>query len=121
MSDWKRGAAARRDARATKTPEDVRKLAAAIVPLETTTLASSARLAKKKNTKRWCRGKAGVGHKLRCVDYVTTKFVDTSVYTDRAKSWKILICEVCGKELDRYWPMQWGDRPLPSPPPWVTE
>jgi hypothetical protein len=89
MGDWKKSAVDRRDARNTKSPE---------VPV---------RNKSKKNTRIWCKGKIGEKHVTKCVDYVGTK--KTSKY---AKNWRILVCTVCGKELETYF----GTR---NKPEWV--
>lgn len=41
----------------------------------------------RKKTRKWCRGKTGVAHKPKCTD-------------DRIG--KLLICERCGKHLERW-------------------
>lgn len=51
MSEWKQGAAARRDARATKTDEESRR-----------------RGRRRKSTRRWCKGKVGVEHVTKPVE-----------------------------------------------------
>jgi hypothetical protein len=40
--------------------------------------------------------------------------------SDFAKRWKLLICTVCGKELDYYYPWHENIEKYP-PPPWVTD
>ena len=42
------------------------------------------------------------------------------VSSDYAKRWKLLICTVCGKELDYYYPWRENIEKYP-PPPWVTD
>lgn len=93
-SSWKKSAADRRDARNTKSPE------------------ASKPVPSKKDTKRWCKGKVGVEHKLECRDYVATK--NAPEYLNR---WKLLICTACGKELERWAPF--GRRANNPPPEWV--
>lgn len=73
----------------------------------------------KKNTKKWCRGKEGVEHKLKCVDYNSVKSTYVGLNTGLAKGWKLLICETCGKELERYFPMSFLGRKPKTPPEWV--
>lgn len=85
MSDWKEGALKRRDARHTKVSDEPTK---------------SVKVAKKKDTKKWCRGKEGVEHKLECVPYSATKKTTQKFY----ESWRLLICKTCGKEMDTYFP-----------------
>jgi hypothetical protein len=103
MSDWKQGAAKRRDDRNTKSPEIAKPVRG------------------KKDRKRWCRGKVGVEHKPKCVPYVETKKYDAwrgdqaSSYLDK---WRILVCTECGKELAAHMPFRvTPDRPVPT---WVT-
>lgn len=97
MSDWKRTAAARRDARHT-----------ASEPTKPTHRA-------KKDRKRWCRGKVGVEHKGECRRYDEVKNAP-SYFGD----WRILVCVECGKELDLWMPPRDG-WPLSDPKPeWVT-
>ena len=79
MSDWKEGSVKRRDARHTKSSDEH----ATTVP-------------NKRNTKKWCKGKVGVEHKPECKKYAEVKRVSLDLY----KSWRILVCTVCGKELD---------------------
>jgi hypothetical protein len=70
------------------------------------------RAATGKNTKRWCRGKVGVEHKTECRDYYDTKRwgIGTTV-----RNWKLLVCTVCGKELDTWL----GGRK--NKPAWATQ
>lgn len=105
MSDWKKGAAARRDARNIKDPNDTPKPGAS-----------------KKDTKKWCRGKVGVEHKPECRDYqdVKNSFRGHALGDKMFQGWKLLICTTCGKELDHYYPMTFAGREPKPPPPWVT-
>ncbi len=82
MSDWKEGAIKRRDARHTKSSDGHK-----------TTVPN------KRNTKKWCKGKVGVEHKPECMEYAEVKKTTHDFY----KSWRILVCTVCGKELDIYY------------------
>lgn len=92
MSDWKRAAAARRDARAAKDPEPAR-----------------ARTARGKNSKRWCRGKVGKEHTPKCM-----KCGDVKRWGFSGLTWRVLVCTTCGRELEIWW----GRKPKPE---WVTE
>jgi hypothetical protein len=64
-----------------------------------------------RNTRLWCRGKAGVRH--------------TPVCTDTGGSyggkWKILMCKSCSKRLDYYSSAPWWSHPDEKPPAWVVE
>lgn len=97
MSDWKIGAAKRRDERNAKSPEKVRGEG------------------QKKRTKKWCKGKAGVEHEPECRDYQEVK---RSLFGKYANGWKILVCKKCGKDLD-YWWGETGGRKREKPE-WVT-
>lgn len=100
-SSWKKQHADRRDERATKAPDAPTKKNA------------------KKDTKRWCRGKEGVEHKARCRNYDDVKGplrVSTTIVSHHG--WKLLVCDVCGKELDFYYPF---GRAKKNPPDWVEE
>jgi hypothetical protein len=102
MSDWKSGAAKRRDTRATKTPD-------AIVNVK----------GKTKKTKRWCKGKVGVEHKPECMLY---KSVMTHDEVNIFKDWRQLVCSLCGKRLD-WWaplPKEWRMESKKPKPAWVT-
>ena len=106
MSDYKESANKRRDIRNLKEPED---------------LTGSPKLApKKKNTKRWCRGKVGIEHQLECRNYASTKH-NQSVATKQlaigiraSNNWRILVCKICGKELETWYGKQ------RNKPDWVT-
>lgn len=89
---WKETAAERRDARATK--DELRDK-----PVN-----------KKKNTKKWCRGKEGKEHDSVCMSYSDIKRPGTTY----GREWKVLICKNCGKELETYYPF--GKQ---EPPEWV--
>src|SRR5271165_5583339 len=79
MSDWKESANKRKDKRHTKDSDEHK----------TTTQSN------KRNTKKWCKGKVGVEHKLECRNYNEVKNTDRP-YLD---SWRVLMCSVCGKEM----------------------
>lgn len=79
-SEWKVGAAARRDARhalgdvhAGKTPN-------------------------RKDTKRWCRGKVGREHATAVGTHAEVKGWNAIFAT-----WQVLYCTECGRELDVYY------------------
>ncbi len=82
MDSWKEGAAKRRDQRNTKVSDDPKPAPA------------------KKDTKKFCKGKVGTPHQLECVKYVDAKKIDR---TGSQQRWRILVCKVCGKELDIYY------------------
>jgi ribosomal protein S25 len=84
MSEWKKAASDRRDERHIKDEKEVPKHSS------------------KKNTKKWCRGKVGVEHKLECKKYNDVK--NMSIIAQYYINARILICTVCGKELDAYLP-----------------
>ena len=87
-SDWKESGIKRRDERATKISDKPK--------------GSLKAPAKKKDTKRWCRGKEGVEHKAECQAHPVLK------------AYKELICTSCGKHLDIYHP-----RYKTTKPDWV--
>ena len=95
MSDWKEGAARRRDARNTKDP------------------VNRAPGGSNRDTKRWCRGKVGVEHTAECRVYVETKGL-AGLMGSALKRWRVLVCTTCGKELATW--LGRGERPG-----WVSE
>jgi hypothetical protein len=98
---WKARANKRRDARATKTPD------------------TAAPHRSSKNTKKWCKGKVGVEHKPKCVDYADAKIAAKDINGRPIgfyKGWKLLICTTCGKELEHYYPFRQSEK---KPPEWV--
>ena len=78
MSDWKIGAAARRDARHTKGPDEPAPHPA------------------KKDKKRWCGGHVGREHTPVCMP---------AKLTFAFKRARDLVCTTCGKILEQYWGM----------------
>lgn len=84
----------RRDARAAKDELSERPVASA------------------KNTKRWCRGRVGVEHQGQCFRRETPIIPARYHYQ--------LICTVCGKHLDWYWPMVGVPSQKPKPA-WLVE
>ena len=90
---------------------------------------------KRKNRKKWCKGKVGVEHQPVCMDFhkVKNDYTQHQPFKDKCYStsdhWRVLVCAVCGKELDWYYPMEFNvqardgtticEKPDP-PPPWVT-
>lgn len=97
MSEWKRGAAKRRDERNARGPVRQRPAPA------------------KKDTKRWCRGKVGAEHKPECRVYRDVKMAYAGLKGDFLKGWRVLVCTECGKELATYYPFGKSE-----PPAWVT-
>jgi hypothetical protein len=100
----RQSAAGRRDARAQR-PLDAPAPAAGIA-------------VRHKDKKRWCRGKIGVEHKPKCVDYDAVKgrrIYGMSIIPHG--SWKLLICTACGKELAFHYPIGVQKN---NPPAWVT-
>ncbi len=94
MSDWKKDAADRRDARNIKSSDEPSK--------------SSSR----KDTRKWCGGREGREHVPACFAYGNDSW---------HKSWRTLSCTRCGKVLARYWPMNFmGLRSSEPKPDWVT-
>lgn len=79
MSDYKKSGIDRRDFRSSKDPEQ------------------QAKHSSNKNTRKWCKGKEGVAHVTKCVSYKELK--QRSYIPD---SWRLLICTVCGKELETW-------------------
>jgi hypothetical protein len=70
----------------------------------------------KRDTKRWCKGKVGVDHKLVVktrADIGKDHGLPTSF-----KDWLIRHCEICGKEVAWWFPMGGMKR---EPPEWVVE
>lgn len=53
----------------------------------------------KKDTKKWCGGKVGREHKLKCFLYFDELSVDKNSQLNR---WRALICIECGKRLDSW-------------------
>lgn len=75
----------------------------------------------RKDKKRWCRGRIGVQHRPVCRRYQEVK----NVQAEYTKNWRLLVCSVCGRELDHWYPISFsrvglGSRPPPPPPSWVT-
>jgi hypothetical protein len=85
MSDWKRGAAERRDERHTAVDDTPRPVAG------------------RKDCKRWCRGKVGVEHKPVCHKRPESYLSE----------WRELRCEVCGRRLDYWTGPKWSNKPRP--------
>ena len=92
MSEWKEGAAKRRDVRNTKGPDATPTMPA------------------KKDKKRWCGGHVGREHQPVCMPVLKYRFTE---------GWRELVCTVCGKVLDHYYSFAWSKKHKP-PPPWVT-
>lgn len=77
----------------------------------------------KKNKKRWCKGKVGVEHRLKCYTYPELKGSNRGRNQPYRDGWYILACTVCGKEMDHYfpWPESWGLCQKEPKPGWVVE
>ena len=90
MSDYKKEAADRRDARQIKTDDE-----------PTTNLKPSK---KKKDTKRWCKGKVGVEHDAVCMTHSELNNVNqnTQGHHKFLSDFRYLVCLSCGKNLDMY-------------------
>lgn len=95
MSDWKAGASKRRDERQAKPVEE---------------RAASVR---RRDRRRWCRGKMGVEHKPACMPAKTMAFAGSTLFA----GWRELVCTVCGKRLATYMPPYDGREHVK--PPWV--
>ena len=80
MSDWKEDSNKRRDERHTKIDDS----------------GTGPAISQKKDKKKWCKGKVGKEHKTEVRKYSEVKKIDMNYCVN----WKILICTVCGKELD---------------------
>lgn len=91
---WKQSGTKVRDARHTKVED-----------------AATPGLSKKKDTKKWCKGKAGVEHELKCYPY---KHDGKNKYL---KSCYVLACSSCGKEFASYF----GTFSSTKKPDWVVE
>lgn len=52
----------------------------------------------KKDRKKWCKGKPGIEHVLKCMHYV-------GAYHESHPIWRELVCVKCGKRLDFYFPL----------------
>ncbi len=72
----------------------------------------------RRGKKRWCKGKPGVEHAPRCMNYDEVKGIrsDEKIRA-RHPGWKLLVCATCGKELDFFFPLGVQKR---NPPGWVT-
>jgi hypothetical protein len=109
MSDWKEESNKRRDIRHTKDSDEHRKESSV----------------KKKNTKKWCKGKAGREHKSVCMTYAEAKLSAEERnlkrpgvgYIGKSMSrYRFLVCTSCGKELAIYYGFKSEDKP-----DWVTK
>ena len=85
MSDRKKASAEIRNART--------------IPGAVDELSSGAR--RKKDKKRWCKGKIGVEHLGVCTIHKLLEVSEKNIFSD----WRELVCTRCGKILDRYYPM----------------
>lgn len=98
MNDWKESSIKRRDARHTKSSDEPTK---------------SLKPSKKKDSKKWCKGKEGKGHQTKCISYNEAKHL-SHVWS---QNWRILICTSCGKELETWRDQTKADRQ--NKPDWV--
>ena len=76
---------------------------------------------RRRNRRQWCRGKVGVAHKPVCRAYDDVKqhgkpLTVGTLEVHGSRDWKLLVCEACGKELDRWFPMR---KSTATPPDWV--
>ena len=76
-------------------------------------------VANKRDTKRWCRGKSGVEHKL-VVSSLTDAHKDYGMSTTFA-GWYIRYCSKCGKEFAMYSPPLRGYPERKPKPAWLLE
>lgn len=77
---------------------------------------------KRKDKRRWCRGKVGVEHEPKCLTMAEAK---RGSFYDRMEDdgSRLLVCTRCGKELAWHivFPPRWGLQRLAKPAPaWVT-
>lgn len=66
-----------------------------------------------KNRRRWCKGKAGVEHTPKCMPYMPASL---HIFEE----WRALVCTVCGKRLETWFPRTFGLRER-SKPDWVID
>lgn len=70
---------------------------------------------RRKDRKRWCRGKVGVDHQPVCMTHREAK---GEPLTPAQENERFLVCKRCGREMECYFP-GWL---YPSPKPdWVTK
>lgn len=101
FSSWREGSAARRDTRQAPAP----------------LTANTRSVPNKRDTKRWCKGKVGVEHKLVVK---TRRELGKEHYRSPDKMPSLCrYCEACGREFDWYHPWFKADRQ--NPPQWVVE
>ena len=100
-SSWRERANVRRSERQTAVPDD-----------------HKTRGVSKRDTKRWCKGKVGVEHKL--VVKPRSEIAGKAHYQilTTSEKWLIRYCESCGKEVAWWYPMGGMKR---EPPAWVVE
>ena len=67
---------------------------------------------KRKDTRRWCKGKVGVEHTSVCMSYEEAKRVkdDVSMISAHHRG-RWLVCTTCGKELAFYYPSKNRKKP----------
>ncbi len=97
-NDYTQSGLDRRDERATKGPDD--ELSPGKLP------------AKKKDTKKWCKGKVGREHTLVCHKYNEVKARNgRASHNSATNTWRVLSCSVCGRELAMYYGGKAKDKP----------
>jgi hypothetical protein len=72
---------------------------------------------RRKNRKRWCKGRPERAHTPVCLTYAEVKPVGPLCDERFTSRWRILVCSTCGKHLAYYYPMC-KPEPIPS---WVTK
>lgn len=109
MSDWKESSNKRREVRHTKDSDEHRKESSI----------------KRKNTKRWCKGKVGKEHTTVCMTYAEAKLPKEERNVTRSgvgkaskyfERYRFLVCTNCGKELEVYYGLKSHQKP-----DWVTK
>lgn len=70
--------------------------------------------ARKKDTKKWCKGKVGRPHKLVCKkwsDVVSQTPQDSTSHIRWRDNYRVLICERCSKQVDFWYGGRGKNRP----------
>jgi len=99
MSNWKQDANKRRDNRQSKDNDEPKRVAK-----------------KRKNTKRWCKGKEGQEHTFVCMTYAEAKHPPKDDIMGKVcKRYRFLVCTTCGKEVETYYGFE------KIKPEWVTK
>lgn len=71
----------------------------------------------KRDTKRWCRGKVGVEHKLAVKTYRELKGTGGMAF----QGWLVRYCSGCGKEIEQFVPPWRGSASSKPIPKWAEE